>query len=145
MHKRSQYFIGIMMSILVLTFGSLLLLEPAEAAMFNDVKEYSDASKPIIVTKTLGEFKLKLAANPTTGYQWFLKSYDDRLLMPIKQAYQAPEVERVGAGGYDVWTFKVKPAAFLVPQVSEIELVYARANELKDADSTVFYVVSADS
>lgn len=144
MYKKLQrYSLGLVLSLVVIGFGTYLLHNTAHAAIFNQVKEYTDANETIIVTKTEGEFRLKVASNPTTGYQWFMKSYDERLLMPIKEEYQAPKVDRVGAGGYDVWTFKVKPAAFFVPQVTKIELVYARPNEIKDADTTTFYLVSA--
>lgn len=87
---------------------------------------YTEDKPGIIVSQNQPQFIIKLKANPTTGYSWFLRDYDDRVIQPIKQQYAAPKTDMVGAPGYDVWTFKVKANAFTVPQQTVVRFVYSR-------------------
>lgn len=45
-----------------------------------------------------------LPANPTTGYQWILKHYDQSVLLLKKQEYHV-ESNLVGAPGHMEWSF----------------------------------------
>lgn len=98
------------------------------------------ATKPIVVTSRSPEFTITLKSNPTTGYSWFLKDYNSSVLKPISQKYHPPKKTLPGAGGSEVWKFKVNPQAFAVPQITKIELVYARpweASSGEDEDYTI--------
>lgn len=93
---------------------------------------YTDTSKTIMVTKDKPSFIIKLPANPTTGYSWFTKSYDDRLLNLEKQVYVAPKSSMTGQGGYTYWYFTATDKAFQGAFVSQIQLIYGRPWELND-------------
>ena len=84
-------------------------------------------NKPIVITsKKDRAFKITLKSNPTTGFSWFLKGYNHKLVKPVSQKYISPKTKMMGAGGYAVWTFKLKKKAFVVPQTTVITMVYQR-------------------
>lgn len=89
--------------------------------------------KPIVVTQPSPTVTFMLPANPTTGYSWFLKSEDSNLIAAVSEKFEAPKTNRPGAGGMDVWTFRVKSPAFVVPRVTTIVMEYARPWDLADA------------
>lgn len=103
---------------------------------------YSEDKPNIVVTSAKPTFTLKLKANPTTGYSWFLREYDSLLVMPIKQEFIAGDTDRVGAPGYELWTFKVKPAGFTVPQQTVIRLIYARPWQANDSGKHAVFSIS---
>lgn len=104
---------------------------------------YTQDKPAVIVSANQPEFVLKLKANPTTGFTWFLSDYNDKLIVPLKHVYQPPISQLVGASGYDLWTFRVLPAGFTVPQQTVIRLVYQRAWEaLGQSQVQTFKVVT---
>lgn len=74
-----------------------------------------------------------LPSNPSTGFSWFLGRYNSELITPVSQTYKAASTKLVGAPGSDTWVFQVKPAAFVVPQVIKIRMVYAKPFSLEGA------------
>ncbi len=111
------------------TTNNPLMKKPAATANIT----YADVNRPIMVTQNAPHFVIKLAANPTTGYQWFyLPEKSDGLAVPVKQEYIAPDVKMPGAGGFSVWHFEVDPAAFKVPTISRVTLIYARGFEMAE-------------
>jgi inhibitor of cysteine peptidase len=73
-------------------------------------------------------FTVKLAANPTTGYQWTIKQYDKKVLKLVAQQYMAPVSRRIGAGGEMKFVFsRVKKS--VAPQSTTIVFRYARSWE----------------
>jgi inhibitor of cysteine peptidase len=65
----------------------------------------SDSGKTISVPKG-GKLIVRLASNPTTGYQWQISSLDQEYLKPVGEpAYELPKTERIGSGGTQVFTF----------------------------------------
>lgn len=70
---------------------------------------------------------IKLKSNRTTGYRWFLKSYDSSFLTPVSYQYQSAKNGLMGAPGIAVWTFQVTHP--VVPTVSSVQWVYARSWE----------------
>lgn len=106
---------------------------------------YDDAKQAITVSKNQPVFILKLASNPTTGYVWLLKNYDKSLIVPVKHQYQAPNTKLIGAGGFDLWTFRVKADAFTVPHQTSILMSYARPWEADKSGKDVEYVVSTQA
>lgn len=68
--------------------------------------KYSDPSVPVKV-KAGGEFLLKLASNPTTGYRWSLSETPDNTVVKFAgNRYCSPTQARLGSGGVDTWIFK---------------------------------------
>ena len=69
-----------------------------------------------------GSLTVTLESNPTTGFQWELAGISDEAVLElIDQEFVAPETALVGAGGKELWTFKV-----LNEGVSEISMEYRR-------------------
>lgn len=87
---------------------------------------YTEDKQNILVVSDHPEFVIKLKSNPTTGFAWFLREYDANLVQPVKHKFVAPNVKLMGAPGYEVWTFRIKPAGFVVPHQSSIRFVYTR-------------------
>ena len=103
---------------------------------------YTEDKTNIVVTAQQPQFVLKLKSNPTTGYSWFLQDYDSNVILPVKHVFQSPAKGMMGAGGFDIWTFKVKPAGFAVPQRAVIRMIYARAWEKNESEKQVDFRVS---
>jgi inhibitor of cysteine peptidase len=101
--------------------------------------------KPVaIVTAAQPEFVIKLKSNPTTGYTWFLRNYNTDLLQPVSHSFQAPDTTMVGAPGFELWTFKVKPAAFVVPQQTSIRFAYSRPWEAAESATPLVFRVTME-
>ena len=65
----------------------------------------SDSGKTISVPKG-GKLIVRLASNPTTGYQWQISSLDQEYLKPVGEPlYELPKTDRIGSGGTQVFTF----------------------------------------
>ena len=110
------------------------------------VTMYNEDNTNIMVSRDHPEFTLKLKSNPTTGYSWFLREYDANLIEPIGKHYQGPDKALIGAGGYELWNFKMKPAAFLVPHQTALRMNYARPwNKLDSGSQLVFHVTTVDA
>src|SRR5690348_9410371 len=54
---------------------------------------------------TKPSFVVTLAANPTTGYQWAVVSYDKNLFSLSSSKYIKPQTNLIGSGGQMVYTF----------------------------------------
>lgn len=59
------------------------------------------------VNKNDAQFSVELKSNPTTGYQWFVKSYDQNLIKLESNQYIPGVPQRVGSGGKNIFTFKM--------------------------------------
>lgn len=109
--------------------------------------EFTDPLRPIMVTRAKPVFTITLKSNPTTGYSWLLRSYDANLITPISRKFFPPSNEKTflaGAAGHEKWTFRVKPAGFVVPQTTGITLVYVRPWDDQSAQATNFRVVTGN-
>jgi len=95
----------------------------------------------IQVREHTAQFMLKQASNPTTGYRWSVKYYDQNLLKLVKTWEQPPVSQVVGAPGKTLWVFEALPQAFTKPQTTRIELVYARPWNQEDNPKEVNYLV----
>lgn len=95
-------------------------------------QQYTDPDKSIVLGKDNPEFTIKLASNPTTGYSWMIKGYKMGLVTVVGHKFQPPISQLVGAGGVDVWTFKLAPEAFNAPHVLKIKMLYARPWDVSD-------------
>jgi len=120
----------------LISFNSVSVAEKTETI-------YSEDNTSIIVTADHPQFKITLKSNPTTGYSWFLREYDASLIKPIKNEYQRPEKSLIGASGFEVWTFKIKPIGFTVPHQTALRMVYARPwNKTDPGTQLVFHVTT---
>ncbi len=117
----------------------VLMLGVGAAVNAAVVNAVSDPGQPIVISKPHQSFKIRLASNPTTGYSWFIKSYDKNLVKAIKHHYQKPTQKMPGAGGYEEWTFK-STALFAHHAKTDIVFVYARPWE-KNYVKTVKFTV----
>jgi len=105
--------------------------------------EFTNPVKPIIVKKSQSKFSIILQSNPTTGYVWALKSYDNTLITPVKQElYPAADKKIMGAPGYEKWTFRIKDSGFIVAHITNISLAYLRSWETQDFQTTTFKVIT---
>lgn len=74
------------------------------------------------------DFTVHLPANPTTGFQWYLLDYDSKLFEVINRQYISSKVGVMGAGGYMLYTFKIKKQE-KYPRKSVLEFKHARSWE----------------
>jgi inhibitor of cysteine peptidase len=103
---------------------------------------YTEDKQNISVTPDKPSFVIKLKSNPTTGYSWFLREYNPSIVTPVKHTFQPPEKSLIGAPGYELWTFRVKPAAFSVPQITTIRMTYARPWQSGDSSTQIVFHVT---
>lgn len=83
------------------------------------------------VDRNSKQFVVRLPANPTTGYQWTVKTYDKKILNLADSQYIAQEAKLVGAGGQMVFTFE-RVTGQTYPASTLIVFKYARPWEPKD-------------
>ena len=103
---------------------------------------YSSDHLSISVSKIDPEFTIQLKSNPTTGYSWFLRQYNADLVDPIGHYFQVPHTKMIGAPGIEVFRFRMKPAAFVVPQHTALSFVYARPWVSTENTTTLVFRVS---
>ncbi|HVV68218.1 MAG TPA: protease inhibitor I42 family protein [Gammaproteobacteria bacterium] len=109
----------------------------------NDTKyPLTDFSKPILVHPQTQTITINLPANPSTGYQWYLLQYDDKLFEPMGYQYIPAKVKLAGAPGVSSWQFQLKKAAFLVPRVTHIQFEYRRSWEVSGGNRQTVTIVS---
>ncbi len=117
---------------------------PAPAA---DTDSVTDSRKPIVVVQSKANkkpvtFTVKLAANGTTGFQWFLTGYDQNLIKPLRTDYKVNSKKLMGSSGVSVWEFQVQPLAFTVPHLTHIQFEYRRAWEGNFNNRVSFTVIT---
>lgn len=87
------------------------------------------------------QFSIPLASNPTTGYRWFILGYDEAQLRLSSHAYLPPRNHRIGAGGQEIWRFKIINPAL---QKTVIHFQYARSWNKQDNPTYIDYTVTAN-
>lgn len=129
---------------LTIAFNMTTLASDVSAPQ-NGKKTCLDDQQDVMVTAKQPEFVIKLKSNPTTGYTWFLQDYDTNLIAPVKHSFQAPNTNLVGASGYEEWTFRVKPAGFVVPRQINLSFIYARPwKGGGTANQMVFHIMTGE-
>ena len=87
-----------------------------------------------IVTLTVDpsskQFIVALPANPTTGYQWTLNTYDKSIIELASSEFVVSKSKLIGAGGEMTYTFKLI-AGKTYPDTTQLEFTYARPWESK--------------
>lgn len=72
------------------------------------------------------QFLITFPANPTTGYEWKIISYDQRQLRLLKSQYMTPDkTKMMGAAGKMIYEFEIRDTA-VYPVNSIILFQYAR-------------------
>lgn len=115
------------------------------ATVFADPGIYTEDKLAITVSADKPEFIIKLKSNPTTGYSWFLKRYNARLLKPLKHSFERPNTKLIGAPGYEIWLFRVKPAGFVVPQQTALYFIYKRAWESSAQEKPLIFKITTQA
>ena len=93
--------------------------------MFVSCWGYAEIPSSMKVSSSRSSFVVKLPANPTTGYQWSVTSYDKTLLQLIRSDYRASETKLIGAGGVMAFTFKLRSGK-TYPAMTKMGFTYAR-------------------
>ncbi|EKD72859.1 MAG: hypothetical protein ACD_45C00565G0002 [uncultured bacterium] len=132
-----------MRNIIVLLIALLCFTSVSIYAKQTSLPIYTEQNTNITVLSAHPQFQIKLISNATTGYSWFLQDYNSSLLQAVRHIYQAPQNRKImGAPGYEVWTFKVKPAGFIVPQQTTLRFIYMRPWEKDNAATPLVFTVT---
>lgn len=86
----------------------------------------ADSSQNIRLTNDQQTLEVNLPANATTGYQWYVQSYDHELLSLQDYRYVAPNTKLMGAGGTALFSFNIDPSFYSAPQTTTISFIYQR-------------------
>lgn len=89
--------------------------------------------------------EVSLPANATTGYQWFIKSYDHDLLSLQGYRYTKSNSNAVGSGGTAIFSFSVDPRFYDAPQMTTVSLAYQQPWSAAQSGSTATITISATS
>lgn len=83
----------------------------------------TSAAEPLVLSvgASCSRFDVALSSNPTTGYQWQLKSYNKKQLKVKGMHYLKPSSTLIGAGGKAVFSFSLSPTA---PRPSHLNLLF---------------------
>lgn len=112
----------------------------AHAATPNNI--YTENQTNISLTAKQPVFILKLASNPTTGYSWALGDYNYKQIKRVKHRYLPPTSKMMGAGGFEWWTFRLKPAAFASNQPVVLKMVYRKPWETANGETQVVFKIN---
>jgi predicted secreted protein len=93
-----------------------------------------------MVSKKEPQFIIKLQSNPSTGYSWFLQDYNQSIVQPLKHTYESGDKTLMGAGGVEIWTFKIKPEGLIVPQQTSLHFLYARPWSEENTKEVIFQI-----
>lgn len=118
--------------LLFLFFGSTVFAE----------QNKKNSNRPILATSKTPIIEIKLPANPSTGFSWFLWKYDEQLLTPLSQKYYPPKNSKPGAGGYDLWRFRVLSRALVLPKITYVKFVYMRPWTMEGATKKKIAVIT---
>jgi inhibitor of cysteine peptidase len=131
--------ISILTAVICLSMGFVAYAEPEK----NTIPIFTDDTPVAAISSDHPTFTIKLKSNPTTGYAWYLRDFNASLIEPVKHVFEmATDKKLIGASGYELWTFKVKPAGFVVPQQMMIRFVYARPSETADNSTLLIFKVT---
>lgn len=98
------------------------------------VQEYTEADSGRTVTLAAGtHFKVKLASNATTGYQWDLTTLSSAVLSYVQDRYIPPTSSAIGAGGSEEWEFMTRATG-----TGTLQLDYLRASDWTSTPGQTF-------
>lgn len=96
------------------------------------------ASNIININNNNKTFSIKLKANPTTGYQWFIKYYNKKLIVCNNKNYTANS-KLIGAGGITTFNFTAKNTQ--KPFSTNIQFIYKRPWEKNISAQSQTYTI----
>ncbi|MCF6767767.1 protease inhibitor I42 family protein [Thiotrichales bacterium 19S11-10] len=109
-------------------FFTLCILSLPLSANTND-----NINKPIVVNNKEWTVTIELPANATTGYQWYLKSYDPDLIRPKSYRYSTNnDSKKIGQGGIAEFKLTVSKRFKSVPQLTEVSFIYVKPWNLEE-------------
>jgi inhibitor of cysteine peptidase len=95
---------------LLLCIVFMLALSSCKSGASDEMFQISDPAKQLEAA-AVNEFKIVIAANPSTGYHWELAGeLDEEIVQFVSREYRAGKPVMPGSGGVDVWTFKAVAA-----------------------------------
>lgn len=98
-------------------------------------------SETISIAKGQKEIVIKIPGNPTTGFQWQVKQYDENLFELKASGYLPPDNQRIGAGSVYQFVFTIlKP----LHQKTSITLEYKRPWEKKSGSVKTYLVTPVE-
>ena len=103
--------------------------------MLASVAWANTTTQQIVVTND--QFTVTLPETPSTGYTWYLSSFDHTLIHPINKTYQGGD--KPGAAGTSIWTFSHPP--FTVPIRTTLVFSLERGFGDEAASTTHAYLV----
>lgn len=113
------------MSRKIVVLSTMMLLGLLAGCVTREVKVGAADNGKEITLKQGQTLAVALEANPTTGYNWLLASEPDTtVLSVVGDQFEAPGVDRVGAGGVTTWRFRALAAG-----ETSFQLGYARSWE----------------
>jgi predicted secreted protein len=102
----------------------------------------TDPSASIVVKSGERAF-IDVESTPSTGYQWFIGSYDTTLVAQVIATPLSSEETAVGSPGLTRWQLQLSTTAFLAPHRIAITLYYARPWAIdQPAKERTYYVVT---
>lgn len=109
---------------------SIAMITPVQAACDDREPIYKEGQKIIIVSPDHPRFVIKLKSNPSTGYRWTLREYNQSLI-------SLKDREAIGPGGIgapedEYWEFKVRKHALQFPNTTRIKFEYLSPSGGKD-------------
>ena len=76
------------------------------------------------------------------NFSWYLKNLDRKLITPISAEFIPAENPIPGRGGVAIWTFKINHAAFAIPTLLDISLIYAQAWKIHDSTEAHYTIIT---
>ncbi|NLP12705.1 protease inhibitor I42 family protein [bacterium] len=106
---------------------------------------FSATGKTVLITQAQNQSKVKvkkdatfqvlLNANPTTGFDWRILSYDSTVIEIKQKNFIKSETHRMGAPGKQVFKFKAIAAG-----ITDLRLIYVRPWERATSEADSFRV-----
>jgi len=106
---------------------------------------FSAGGKTVMITQAQNQskvrvkkdasFQLLLNANPTTGFDWRIVSYDSAIIQIKQKSFIQSETHRMGAPGKQVFKFKAIAAG-----ATDLRLIYVRPWERATSEADSFRV-----
>lgn len=106
---------------------------------------FSTTGKTVMITQAQNQSKVKvkkdasfqvlLNANPTTGFDWRILSYDSTIIEVKHKSFIKSDTQRMGAPGKQVFKFKAIAAG-----ITDLRLIYVRPWERATSEADSFRV-----
>jgi predicted secreted protein len=137
-----------MIPLIALTLG-LIVSTPCHATTKPDILTADTAEKSFLVTVDNPIISIPIESNRTTGYNWYLEEYNDKLIQPLESQYttshEGLQASMVGAPGVTTWKFKVLESAFRVPTVTKVVLRYAKSWSHTASITKTLWIYTSDT